>query len=118
MNEEEIIQKIQEWIISMRKGTRVSIIHKGDVDFCNYLDDLLELYQKEKEKNERLIYRTIKYDNTLEHLQRDTIRKDKIREKIKELEKAYEDSKDENGESQYYYPNYAIDILESLLEEE
>lgn len=40
----------------------------------------------------------------------------KIKEKIKELNKAYEDSKDENGESEYYYPDYTIRVLQELLE--
>lgn len=40
-----------------------------------------------------------------------------VKEKIEEINKAYEDSKDENGESQYYYPDYTIRVLEELLEE-
>ena len=40
----------------------------------------------------------------------------KIKDKIEELNKAYEDSKDENGESEYYYPDYTIRVLEELLE--
>lgn len=39
-----------------------------------------------------------------------------VEEKIEELNKAYEDSKDENGESEYYYPDYTIRVLEELLE--
>ena len=38
-----------------------------------------------------------------------------VKEKIEEINKAYEDSKDENGESQYYYPDYTIRVLEELL---
>lgn len=44
------------------------------------------------------------------------IPKSKVEEKIEEINKAYEDSKDENGESQYYYPDYTIRVLEELLE--
>ena len=44
------------------------------------------------------------------------IPKSKVEEKIGELNKAYEDSKDENGESEYYYPDYTIRVLEELLE--
>lgn len=44
------------------------------------------------------------------------IPKSKVEEKIEELNKAYEDSKDENGESEYYYPDYTIRVLEELLE--
>ena len=40
----------------------------------------------------------------------------KVKDKIEELNKAYEDSKDENGESEYYYPDYTIRVLEELLE--
>ena len=39
-----------------------------------------------------------------------------VEEKIEELNKAYEDSKDENGESEYYYPDYTIRVLQELLE--
>ena len=39
-----------------------------------------------------------------------------IKQKVEELEEVYEDSKDENGESQYYYPDYTIRVLEELLE--
>ena len=44
------------------------------------------------------------------------IPKSKVKEKIEELKEAYEDSKDENGESEYYYPDYTIRVLEELLE--
>ena len=42
--------------------------------------------------------------------------KDLAQAKLAEINKAYEDSKDENGESQYYYPDYTIRVLEELLE--
>ena len=48
----------------------------------------------------------------------ETISIQKIKDKIEELNKAYEDSKDENGESEYYYPDYTIRVLEELLESE
>ena len=41
----------------------------------------------------------------------------KVKDKIEELKKDYEDSKDENGETEYYYPDYTIRKLEELLEE-
>ena len=43
--------------------------------------------------------------------------REKIKEKRDEINKKYEDSKDENGESPYYYPEYTIRVLEKLLEE-
>lgn len=72
--------------------------------------------QQEKEKNKEQSD-VINKSMAISDVKRDYISKDKIREKIEEIEKAYEDSKDENGESQYWYPNYAIDILQELLEE-
>ena len=41
----------------------------------------------------------------------------KVKDKIEELKKDYEDSKDENGETEYYYPDYTIRKLEELLED-
>ena len=43
--------------------------------------------------------------------------KQKIKDKIDEINKAYEESKNEYGESEYYYPDYTITILEELIEE-
>lgn len=74
MNEEEIIRNVKRII-----EYKVISNYINDND-SRAIQCLLDLYQKEKQKNERLIDRTIKYDNTLEHLQRDTIRKDKIKE--------------------------------------
>lgn len=45
------------------------------------------------------------------------ISKQKVKDKIEEINKEYEDSKDENGNSEYYYPDYTIRKLEELLEE-
>lgn len=51
-----------------------------------------------------------------EYIKLNYIPKSKVEEKIGELNKAYEDSKDENGESEYYYSDYTIRVLEELLE--
>ena len=48
---------------------------------------------------------------------KDFIPVQKVKDKIEELKKEYEDSKDENGESEYYYPDYTIRKLEELLED-
>ena len=40
---------------------------------------------------------------------------DKLAKRI--VKQAYEDSKDENGESPYYYPEYTIRVLKKLLQE-
>ena len=46
-----------------------------------------------------------------------SILKQKVKDKIEEINKEYEDSKDENGESEYYYPDYTIRKFKELLEE-
>lgn len=45
------------------------------------------------------------------------IPKQKVKDKIEEINKEYEDSKDENGNSEYYYPDYTIRKFKKLLEE-
>ena len=49
--------------------------------------------------------------------EKEFILKQKVKDKIEELKKDYEDSKDENGETEYYYPDYTIRKLEELLED-
>ena len=46
------------------------------------------------------------------------INKQVVIDKVNEINKKYEDSKDENGESPYYYPDFTIRILQELLEGE
>ena len=43
------------------------------------------------------------------------IPKQVVIEKINKINKAYEDSKDENGESPYYYPDYTVRVLQEFL---
>ena len=79
--------------------------------------NLIEKLQKENEELEEI-------NNELEAEKNEAIRRynfesipvSLVEEKIEELNKAYEDSKDENGESEYYYPDYTIRVLEELLE--
>lgn len=78
---------------------------------------LIEKLQKENEELEEI-------NNELEAIKDEAIRRynlesipvSLVKEKIEKINKAYEDSKDENGESQYYYPDYTIRVLEELLE--
>ena len=53
-----------------------------------------------------------------ERLQKDYIPKQVVIDKVNEINKKYEDSKDENGESPYFYPDFTIRILQKLLEGE
>ena len=56
------------------------------------------------------------YEQQIKELEENSIPVSLVEEKIEELNKAYEDSKDENGESEYYYPDYTISVLQELLE--
>ena len=67
--------------------------------------DYFEKYRYNLQQNENL---TKEFSNVIPI--------QKVKDKIEELNKAYEDSKDENGESEYYYPDYTIRVLEELLE--
>ena len=81
------------------------------------IENLLTRYKQLEEENKS---KQKAYDDCYceykHYKQFDSIPKSKVIEKIEELNKAYEDRKDENGESQYYYPDYTIRVLEELLE--
>ena len=72
----------------------IEYIKKEYGNFDNYIRDLLDLYQKEKEKNKTLetllqgnLYQMYLYYKELaSRYQANSVSKDKIREKIKELE--------------------------------
>ena len=119
MNKEE-----KETVEELRKQLRLAI-NIDDVattirnDDAETILNLIEKLQKEKEELEEI-------NNELEAEKNEAIRRynfetipiKKVKDKIEELNKAYEDSKDENGESEYYYPDYTIRVLEELLESE
>ena len=96
----------------------------NDTDVEQALQNLIARYKELGDKNKTLetllqgnLYQMYLYYKELAgRYQANSISKDKVKEKIEELNKAYEDSKDENGESQYYYPDYTIRVLEELLE--
>lgn len=84
------------------------------------LDFMENLLIKNKQLEEENKSKQKAYDDCYceykHYKQFDSIPKSKVEEKIEEINKAYEDSKDENGESEYYYPDYTIRVLEELLE--
>ena len=73
---------------------------------------LRERVKELEEENQLLLNSKIGVDLSFD----DYIPVSLVEETIGELNKAYEDSKDENGESEYYYPDYTIRVLEELLE--
>ena len=77
------------------------------------IEHLIKAYKELEEENKQL--ESIK-DEAIRRYNFETIPVSLVEEKIEELNKNYEDSKDENGESEYYYPDYTIRVLEELLE--
>lgn len=80
-----------------------------------------EELKEDRDKFKKALGKRITYCNELEkdlfeNSSNYVIPKQIVKDKIEELKEAYEDSKDENGESQYYYPDYTIRVLEELLE--
>ena len=72
---------------------------------------------KELEEENRIFKDSNVLVNRYFKLKENSIPVQKVKDKIEELKKDYEDSKDENGETEYYYPDYTIRKLEELLEE-
>ena len=87
------------------------------IDCINSIENLIKAYKELEEKWDK---DTHTLQNALDLANADKINNyipvSLVKEKIEEINKAYEDSKDENGESQYYYPDYTIRVLEELLE--
>ena len=86
---------------------------------CKELKEIEENHRKENGELREQV-KELEEDLTAVYLKGIYDERDKwialVKEKIEEINKAYEDSKDENGESQYYYPDYTIRVLEELLE--
>ena len=129
-NIEEIIELSKEEIDA--KDENITAIL--DIEDLISLEHILSDYKRVLKENEQLSteVNSLKEENEeleeinneLEAEKNEAIRRynfetipiQKVKDKIEELNKAYEDSKDENGESQYYYPDYTIRVLEELLE--
>ena len=93
--------------------------NKTNLKIEQAIEHILSDYKRVLKENESL-QKT--YDDCYckykHYKQFESISVQKVKDKIEEINKAYEDSKDENGESQYYYPDYTIRVLEELLESE
>ena len=119
MEEDKDIKILEEKIKIIESLCTDECINKSTViEPLKYaLENLITRYKQLEEENKS---KQKAYDDCYceykHYKQFDSIPKSKVKEKIEELNKAYEDSKDENGESQYYYPDYTIRVLEELLE--
>ena len=90
------------------------INHCKDIEIILGNLEMKKTANKELEnKNNEILNSNIGIDLSYD----DYIPKQAIKDKIEEINKKYEDSKDENGESPYYYPEYTIRVLKKLLQE-
>lgn len=108
MSNIEDIENVRSFLFELKDGTKLKLVEKE-----NY-DKLVKIIKELEVLEEDLRDKRIAYIDTPE-FEQNYIPKQKVKDKIEELKKEYEDSKDENGESEYYYPDYAIRKLEELL---
>lgn len=94
----------------------------GDLDNPDYedtdriykaIENMLKRIKELEEENKLLLNGKVGVDLSYD----DYIPVQKVKDKIEEINKEYEDSKDENGETEYYYPDYTIRKFKELLEE-
>ena len=100
MNKETILKQYEE--LKRNKD----IINTIEPDFFFEIVDYL------LQENEKLKDKTIKYDKTLENLQKETVWKQKVKDEIKELKEMKVD-----GEVFTTSVDFAILILQELIEE-
>ena len=82
-----------------------------------YRARIKELEEHQKKFYNGELYTAKQLKNIEKNQNKYFINRQKVKDKIDEINKKYEDSKDKNGESPYYYPEYTIRVLEKLLEE-
>ena len=110
----EELQKLEE--LNNLLTSALSEYKKRGQDYAKAYKELEEENKTLNERNQYLVKYRAKLEKELYESNENYIPVSLVEEKIEEINKAYEDSKDENGESQYYYPDYTIRVLEELLE--
>lgn len=101
---------------------KIPMSKEGFENFKKAIKNILNELERLQKKNERLIERNIKYDETLEKLQKETIWRFKIQNKIEELEKNKNKLDEINETTRLYSPydtyDFQINILKELLGDE
>lgn len=100
------IKNVRIFLFEFKDGTELRLVEKENYD---------KLVKRIKELEEENLHWRGQYLIALDEI--GMIPKQKVKDKIEGLKKDYEDSKDENGETEYYYPDYTIRKLEELLED-
>lgn len=113
-NLEEIINLCKEEINNNDKNITATL----DLEDLKSLENLLTRYKQLEEKENNKFKKIIEYEKTLEKLQKETIWKSKVEEKIEELKGTEELLSDEQG----YWGGSdllaKIEVLQELLREE
>ena len=84
---------------------------------AHIVDRIKELEEENKKLKAKINVTNWQEKTAYESLKEKYIPVQKVKDKIEEINKEYEDSKDENGNSEYYYPDYTIRKFKELLEE-
>ena len=110
-------EAIEELLKAYKELKEIEESHrKENGELREKVKQLEEENKKLNERNQYLVKYRAKLEKELYESNENYIPVSLVEETIGELNKAYEDSKDENGESEYYYPDYTIRVLEELLE--
>ena len=107
------VSGLRKNMFTLRK--KVDGLIKNKPGFGYLIDEEIKISKDPPEKEPKLTY---EYGLVVGTKRERDYWKNKINEKIEELKQAYEESKDEDGASPYYYPDYTIDKLEELLKGE
>ena len=116
---DDLINHIYHYKIKNNDGLDVDLVEK------KYYEKIVDLYNKEKEKNRQSKMRIVQLENEItariEDINKYFISKDKIKEKIEELEKERKRKDEEDTINPFYDQidiTHIIEVLQELLKEE
>lgn len=113
LSEEEILNKLRKMLYYTQKANECGLSNNDFKEHIEALEGILDLYNKEKEKNKMLN----------DAFDRGWIHKDKVRERIRELKIIRDENADEIKRNMRFYSiydsyNLQINELHDLLLEE
>lgn len=89
-----------------------------DLEIPRAIENILAEREQDKKRIQELEEERDHWHGCFVVAMENSIPKQVVIDKVNEINKKYEDSKDENGESPYFYPDFTIRILQKLLEGE
>lgn len=122
----EKVKELEKYTIHLTDEEFRKVIENAQIDTSNdrviaHKFAIMQQQINEKDKKIQELELKLKcskdlYDDCCKCLL-DSIPKQVVIDKVNEINKKYEDSKDENGESPYYYPDYTVRVLQGFLGE-